>query len=165
MRSAMEDVATSKPSHRPLLFIYKDLVEGRGFVAEVVAHGRALAAREGAEHFSLYGVNPGGLAAEGPSEEDAHAEFRRVYTLVLHDIAYSARNYDEFRADVQRFFHETNVPTEKEWLSAVEEVRKGHVNVDLPVQPADSPRFVEVTLQETRATQSRPVNAERVIAA
>ena len=42
----------------PLLFTFRDKIEGRDFVAEVVAHGRVLAVEE-QEGWWLYGVQPG----------------------------------------------------------------------------------------------------------
>ena len=64
-----------------------------------------------------YGVNPGGLAEGGESINDAYWNFRNDYTKVLYDIAEDARNFDEFRLEVIRFFEDTNLPTLKEWGS------------------------------------------------
>ena len=51
-------------THYPLLFGFRDLVAGNGFVAGVNLNGRALLADEG-DGFVMYGVNPGGIAAGG----------------------------------------------------------------------------------------------------
>ncbi len=132
--------------HCPLLFTFTDRVSGNGFLADIVAHGRALAVQEGeAEHW-FYGVNPGGLAAVGTDESNAYLEFRKEYTLVLHEIAEDVKTFAEFKAEVDRFFSETNVPTEQEWKRAVEAVRAGRISAKgIPRLPAESPRFVEVT--------------------
>src|SRR5688572_12198622 len=90
----------------PLLFTFRDNVSGNGFFARVATHGRALAVRE-SDGVWRYGVNPGGLAAGGKDESDAYLEFRREYTAILYDIATDAASFDDFRAEVQRFFVET----------------------------------------------------------
>ena len=75
----------------------------------------------------IYGVNPRGLAEGGESINDAYWNFRKDYTKVLDDIAEDARNFDEFRLEVIRFFEDTNLPTLKEWEAAVQDVRDGRV--------------------------------------
>ncbi len=48
----------------PLFFTYRDRVFGKGFMADVISHGRVLAATEADEHW-VYGVQPGSFAATG----------------------------------------------------------------------------------------------------
>jgi hypothetical protein len=133
----------------PLLFGYKDLVAGDGFLAGVSINGRALLVDEADEAGKMaawvYGVNPGGLSAGGHDHGAATAAFRTAYRSVLFDIAAELHNFDEFRAEVERFFRETNVPREAEWEAAVAEVRAGRVSLDwLEKKSADSEFKVDV---------------------
>ena len=56
-------------SHFPLFFTYRDRVFGKGFMADVISHGRVLAAMEADEHW-IYGVQPGSFAATGEDAAD-----------------------------------------------------------------------------------------------
>jgi hypothetical protein len=128
----------------PLLFGFGDLVAGKGFVAGVTVHGRALLVDEG-DGFWMYGVNPGGIAAGGRTSAEAQAEFRVSYRSFLFDVASAAESYDAFEREVSRFFQETNEPTAAEWLDAVADVRQGRVQADwLLKQPADSRIGIEI---------------------
>src|SRR5262245_11297759 len=99
----------------PLLFGFRDLVAGNGYVAGVgITNGRALLVDEG-DGFWMYGVNPGGVAAGGKSLGEAQAEFRTAYKSVLFDLAAEARSFEAFKAEVERFVQETNNPTLAEW--------------------------------------------------
>ena len=121
-----------------MLFGFRDLVAGKGFVAGVVVNGRALLVDEG-DGFWMFGVSPGGLAAGGKSHGEAQAEFRQGYRSVLFDIAALADDFDSFRQQVLSFFHETSEPTEREWEEALAEVRSGKVVADwLPMRKVDS---------------------------
>ena len=59
----------------PLLFGYRDLVMGNGFMAGVTTEGRALLVDEDGGAW-MYGVNPGGVAAGGHDHGAAAAAFR-----------------------------------------------------------------------------------------
>ena len=135
-------------THYPLLFGFRDLVAGNGFIAGIDLSGRALLADEG-DGFWMYGVNPGGIAAGGAGAGEAQAEFRRMYTSVLFDIAAEAKDFREFERQVRQFVEETNTPTAAEWDEAVASVRNGKVDADwLPKRKAESPIGVKVTLVE-----------------
>lgn len=130
----------------PLLFGRRELVEGNGFIAGVAVHGRLLLTEEGAESW-VEGVNPGGIAARGESPGQALAEFGSEYRVVLFDIAADSRSFEEFKAEVERFFNDTSLPAAREWTAAVEDVRAGRVAADwLKKQPADSPLGIDVIL-------------------
>lgn len=128
----------------PFLVTLRETVFGNGFLAEVVAHGRALGVAEGDGICWLYGVNPGALAACGKTGAEAQFNFAHEFKLVLHDIANDAANFDSFRSQVEQFFRETS--EEDAWLKAVEEVRAGKVTVDekMPRKPAETPRTILV---------------------
>ena len=108
-------------THYPLLFGYRDLVSGSGFVAGVHADGRALLVQE-EDGFWVYGVNPGGLAGSGDSWEAAHEDFRRNFKAALYDLAIEAVSFGQFQELVVDFFEDTNGPTEGEWDRATREI-------------------------------------------
>ena len=67
---------------------------GRGFVAEIEVTGsRVLASIETGGDAWLYGVNPGGLAENGDSLDDAYAHFRKAVYEVLIDMAKESRTF------------------------------------------------------------------------
>ena len=133
-------------THYPLLFGFRDLVAGNGFVAGVDLSGRALLVNEG-DGFWMYGVNPGGIAAGGGTAGEAHSQFRSAYRSVLFDIAAEAVDYAEFEREVTSFVEATNQPTAAEWDEAVLEVRRGKVDADwLPKRKAESRIGVQISL-------------------
>lgn len=141
----------------PLLFGFRDLIAGNGFVAGVALNGRALLAEEDDKDFWMYGVNPGGLAAGGSTAPEALSEFRKDYRLVLFDIATEAASFEDFERAVSEFFNAINKPTALEWEEAVVEVRSGRVDADwLPKRRAETRLYVEV------AKLDHPVPSENV---
>ena len=134
----------------PFLFSYRDTLFGNGFVVHVEAkNGRALCVHE-EDGWWMYGVNPGGMAANGADPHAAHAAFRKTFSDVLLDIAKDTRSFDEFRAQVEAFFEATNAGYEPEWREAAAAVRAGRVSRGgFSVAPADSPRSVAVTLKSS----------------
>ncbi len=150
----------------PLLFTYRDTVFGNGYVAEVVAtNGRALVVQEDGESW-FYGVNPGGIAAPGESPDAAHAAFRATFRRALNDFAAAATTFEEFRAEAERFFGETNEPTAREWDAAVETVRAGEIRPEgIPQKPAASPRSISVLIKHGFSARDNEAQLERAIAA
>jgi hypothetical protein len=132
----------------PILFGFRDLIAGKGFVAGVALDGRALLVDEG-DGFWMYGVNPGGVAAGGDSAAAAQSEFRTRYKFVLFDFAAEAASFEDFRREVERFLNQTNEENEAAWKQAVAGVRSGRVSADwLPRKKAESQIAVHVTLIE-----------------
>ncbi|HYN22386.1 MAG TPA: hypothetical protein VE078_15605 [Thermoanaerobaculia bacterium] len=122
------------------------MVEGNGFVAGVIIAGRALVIEEEGR-FWVEGVNPGGFSAGGDSRQGALFELGSELRAVLFDFAADSGSFEEFRASVEQFFHETSAMVLKEWEEAVEEIRAGKVTADwLKTRPADSPLSVVVVL-------------------
>ena len=133
-------------THYPLLFGRRELFEGNGFIAGVTLNVRLLLTDVGSESW-VEGVNPGGIVAKGDTPRQALAEFCLEYRVVLYDIASDAGSFEEFKAEVERFFHDTSPIAAREWTTAVEEVRAGKVDADwLRKQPADSPLGINVVL-------------------
>jgi hypothetical protein len=130
----------------PILFARRDLIEGNGFIAGVTVHGRLLLTMEEGESW-VEGVNPGGIAAGGESPVEALAEICSELRVVLFDIAETAATFEDFKVEVERFFHSTSRVAAEEWEAAVAEVRAGRIEADwLNKRPADSPLSIQVDL-------------------
>jgi hypothetical protein len=133
----------------PLLFKYRGPVLGQGFIAVVVLHGRLLA-RQSDESGALWidGVNPGALALEADSIRAAALELRSALTKVLVDFAEEAESFEAFKAEVVRFFEDTDAETVGEWEACVAEVQSGRLKAPglLPVLSASAtPPYISVT--------------------
>jgi hypothetical protein len=113
----------------PLLFSYRDLVAGKGFVAGVVVVGRVLLDMTGDECW-MYGVQPGGIAGGGPDRNSAFCEFKRSYLSVLYDLAIEAHDFGTFKAEVEKLFGEVNDYNAGEWDAALVEVRRSGTSLD-----------------------------------
>lgn len=151
-------------TYYPLLFGRRELVEGDGFIARVVLHGRLLLTEEVDECW-VEGVNPGGIAAQGGSPVEALAEFCSEFRAVLFDIAAEAGSFSEFKTEVERFFNDTSPVAARDWKAAVDAVRAGEVKADwLTKRSADSPLGIDVDLvQEPQAANNE--EGEAAIAA
>ena len=129
----------------PLLFGLRELVEGDGYIARVSVSGRALLVDQDGEVW-VEGVNPGGFSAKGVSHGEALAEFGSAFRTILFDIASGAGSFPEFRAEVQKFFDDTNVPAAREWEEAVQRVKAGQLDADwLNKRPAETKLGIEIT--------------------
>jgi len=138
----------------PILFGYRDLVAGNGFVAVVSVSGRALI-EDDHDGVWMIGINPGGFAAQGSSQQLAALAFREEYRTILYDIADSAADFDEFRAMVQEFREECQPTLLADWKEAVEAVRQGVVDSQ-ELHKRDSQGFepsIKVDLVETSTAQ------------
>ena len=131
----------------PVLFTYRDVVIGAGYVAHVEASGRFLIEdKESGEDVWIYGVNPGGLAANGPSQKEAAEEFRSSYRTVLIDLAEESIDFDAFKSQVETFYRSTCEATEQDWQEAVIRVRNGEIDSDwLVKKPAERECNIKVT--------------------
>lgn len=112
----------------PLFFRYQGpLVAGRGFIAQVTLEGRCLLEHTGRNFVSLLGVNPGAVAGQGDSSDEAYRELRENIELVILDFAMEAASFDQFKEAVERFALETNRPLEVAWRASVEAAPAGKV--------------------------------------
>lgn len=150
----------------PLFFTYRDCLFGNGFVVDVVArHGRALCVQE-SDGFWMYGVNPGAMAASGDTPDEAHSEFRSLFSAILNDLAHEAESFEQFRALVTEFFEDTNPGHEREWFSAVEAVRSRKVDAPgIPRVPAETPREIVVSMKRVFSADDNVANLELKAAA
>ena len=72
----------------PVLFTYRDVIIGAGYVAHVEASGRFLIEDKGTdEDVWIYGVNPGGLRQRASVKKRRPEAFRSSYRTVLIDLA------------------------------------------------------------------------------
>jgi hypothetical protein len=128
----------------PLLCGFQEFVPGNGFVASVAMQGRALATNEG-DQWWIYGVNPGGIAESGHTLLEAHAQLRAAVRRYLSDVTRQVADFDSFKAEVERFFNETDAASVSEWDAAVADVRSGKANLDeLAKVSANTRRSVKI---------------------
>jgi hypothetical protein len=140
------------PSHFPLLCGFRDLVEGKLFLAEVRATGRAIAVEE-SDGWWINGVNPGAIAVGGKTLNEAVLLLRESFTKVLFDLVAEARDFDEFKGAVEKFFREVDQATLEEWESARAAVRAGKVQLaGLPAVRTDDTHFSVAVLLRGQTT-------------
>jgi hypothetical protein len=107
-----------------LVFTFRDVVSGEGFLAGIEITGRALMVQEDQDWWML-GVRPPGLMAKAQTPAGAYLEFRNSHKAVLFDAAASANGFDGFKAEVERFFDERDEKEEKRWEAAAEKAHEG----------------------------------------
>jgi hypothetical protein len=158
-------------THYPILFGFRDLVAGNGFLASVAVNGRALLVHDDEGGYWMHGVNPGGLSAGGLDMGEAQRAFRETYRTILFDISADVREFDEFKAEVEQFFRETSGRLLSEWTEAVEGVREGKIHADgLPRVKSDRaklsmevlPLSVDQLEPTVNATDEAPSLADEV---
>ena len=158
---------TPQPVAWPLLFRYRGPVLGKGYVAVVELHGRLLARPAEGGGVWLDGVNPGALALGAPTIQAARKELNSALTGVFVDFAAEADSFDAFKAQVERFFQDTDAGSVAEWQACVAEVQSGRITSPglLPVLKASSPLLVTVIRKSADAVtpqdnpESEPVLA------
>jgi hypothetical protein len=145
----------------PLIFGFRELVAGNGFVAGVNIQGRALLKDDDGSWW-LYGVEPGGISDYGATEHEAYQSFRQSFREVLYDSATLAADFDAFKSDVEGFCGQTNEAWAIEWERARDAIRSGAVTPEgdlvsgLPRQTKDVSCRVEVV---RLAEQGRGISA------
>ncbi len=139
----------------PLIFTFRDMLAGNGFVAEVYMRGHVLLGDEG-DGFWTYGVQPGGIAAGGLDRGSALSEFREQYKSVLYDIAAEAGTFEELRAEFQGFFQEQSPHTRELWVSAREQVRRGEISLQGMDKVDSDHRVPELQVTEVEPPRANP---------
>lgn len=150
--------------HYPILFGVRDPVIGNGFVAGVAVDGRALMRRED-DGFWVDGVFPAAVCAGGSTRDEALLKFRESYRSILFDMASAAESFEDFRAEVERFFWEETPGESEAWLEAAAELRKDVTKAGdwLPVQTSyPQPRIAVVYLREQGDLEPTENSAEHV---
>jgi hypothetical protein len=140
----------------PLYFRFDEMVLGNGFLARVRVDGRATAEIQDDESVWIFGVFPGGLAEVGPDLNAAFSVFRHAFRAVLVDIATEKPTFKSFKAEVERFVHETNDEALAEWEEARRLVRAGHRPTEsMPHDTADRKPGVKVVHLELQPSENR----------
>ena len=116
----------------PVLFTLHEVVSGNGFLAGVAVEGRGSLVHEEDEGWWLYGVEPGGLAENGDSPQEAHLKFVEDFRKVLFDVASDAPSFDDFESEVVRILCQLNEPEAERWERAVKAIRAGEIALDDP---------------------------------
>ena len=126
----------------PLLFTFRDVVSGDGFLAAVTLSGRILMTQED-DKWWVYGVRPAAIAESGNFPPETFLRFRNRYREILFDIAEEQRSFESFRQEVERFFHERDFEEERKWEGALARIRSE--NQETPALFAGLPRWVPET--------------------
>ena len=121
-----EEKMAQKFDHYPLMFTFRDVISGEGFLAGITLSGRSLMADEDGQWW-MYGVRPGALAEIGNTPEETFLRFRNRYKEILVDIASECKSFEEFKLEVERFFYEPDADEEKRWEDAVACIRSGNI--------------------------------------
>ena len=130
----------------PLLFTFRDVITGDGFLAGVTLSGRALVVQEGTEWW-MYGVRPGAIAETAATAQELLLRFPNRYREIVFDIASECRTFDLFKEEVERFFYEPDPEEERRWEDAVAHIRSSNLAPPPPFSnlPREAP--------ETRPSQ------------
>lgn len=142
--------ATIFPYH-PLMFTFKDMISGEGFLAGITCSGRALMLHEDNKWW-MYGVCPAAIAGSGDTPQETFYHFRNRYKEVLFDIASESKSFEEYKLAVEGFFYERSATDEEErrWEEAVKAIRSGKLTPAAPFSqlrrqaPEDRPTSVSV---------------------
>lgn len=131
----------------PLLFTFRDIIEGNGFVAGVICNGRALMVNCGEEGWHISGVQPGALSELGGSPHEAYFYFRQGFTQGVKVLAADASDFADFERRLHAAFDWVDADEEARWEAAREQVRSG-AEPDapfkkLPKESAEEPRGIE----------------------
>jgi len=111
-------------TQHPILITLRDVISGDGFLAGITLSGRALMRQEDGAWW-MYGVRPAPIAESGKTIEEAFSRFRNRYKEVLFDMAQESRDFDQFKASVERFFYESDADSEDErlWEESLRAIR------------------------------------------
>lgn len=133
-----------QPLAIPLVFSFKHVVMGDGFVAGVRMDGRALLEVEhngGDREDWVTGIAPVGISGGGRDRSAAFFAFRNAWTEVIFDIAHEASSFSSFRESCNEFFGAEQASMTALWEAAVETVRREkYVDPSLLREDADQHR-------------------------
>jgi hypothetical protein len=122
MNSASALLAAEIKAH-PLMFTFRDIISGSGYLGGITLSGRLLMMQENDGKWWLYGVRPGAIAESGDRPEETFRRFRNRYRETLFDIAEESKNFEEFKAEVERFYYEPDCLEETRWEDAFRAAR------------------------------------------
>lgn len=156
----------------PLIYGFRELVAGAGFVAGVTVEGCALVRKEEDGRWWMYGLQPGGIAEHGDTQEEAYLRFKEAFREVLSDSASLCATFEAFEADLEALGNQVNEGWTDEWQAARQALRNGASAGEgefgsLPRKTGKvqaSIRVVELRLPRTSA-QDNPTETTRAVAA
>lgn len=145
----------------PLIFSFRQLVAGDGFLAGVRMDGRALLetelAADGREESWITGIAPVGIAGGGGDRSVAFVEFRNAWIEVVFDLASKASSFEEFHASCTSFLASEQSSVTSLWEAAVAAVRReGYIDPSLRKESADK----QVTYEVVDLTHVKPAASE-----
>jgi hypothetical protein len=136
----------------PLLFSFREIIMGNGFIAGVRMNGRALL-EERAGEIWISGVCPVGLAGGGLDRSVAFTEFRKAWVEILFDIAATATSFGDFQEKSRDFLSAEEASVTTHWEAALKMVRNtNYVDPSLPSEIAEE-KQVEFEVLELLPSQ------------
>lgn len=142
----------------PLVFAFRDIIIGNGYVASVAMDGQALLVEEDDGDTWVHGVQPGGVAGGDAKERNlALNAFKTSYLSALFDIAAEVTSFDQFKARTQAFFGAINESILEDWIKARHDVLKSSTTLDGLVTvnaDANPPRLDVNELAPAKATSN-----------
>jgi hypothetical protein len=151
---------TVRLTEHPILITLRDVISGDGFLAGITLSGRALMRQEDGAWW-MYGVRPAPIAESGETIDEAFSRFRNRYKEVLFDLAQESRDFDEFKASVERFFYESDEDSadERSWEEALKAIRAANCAppepfAKLPREAAES-KPSQITVERLNRADAR----------
>jgi len=144
----------------PIMITLRDVISGDGFLAGITLSGRALMRHEDGAWW-MYGVRPAPIAECGDTIEEAFSRFRNRYKEVLFDFAQEGGSFDDFKANVERFFFEPDAEGEDEqlWEQALKIIRATDCAVPDPFAklPREAPETKpsQITIERLNRADAR----------
>jgi predicted RNase H-like HicB family nuclease len=153
----------------PLIYGFRELVAGAGFVAGVTVEGCALVKTEEDGRCWVYGVQPGGVAEHGDTQEAAYLRFKAAFREVLADSAGLFPSFEDFKADLVAMGEQVNEPFLVEWQEARAALRGGAQPegemADLPRKTGPIHVGVSAVLLQQVNPKDNPADTDRAVAA
>ena len=142
----------------PLMFTFRDVISGEGFLAGITLSGRCVMVMENGEYW-MYGVRPGAISETSDSPKALLVSFRERYREILFDIADERRTFESFKEEVERFFLEPDPQEERRWEEAVQKIRLEELAPpeELSNLPTESPatRPSQITVERLDGAETK----------
>ena len=104
---------------------------------------------EGEDGWWLYGVQPGGMAENGETPQEAYARFYNAFKVIVTDLAVEHPEYVGFEQAARQFFNGIDANDEGRWRSAADAIRSGRMVpeapfTELPRLPQETQSYLQV---------------------
>ena len=123
MMNAASSLQTAEIKAHPLMFTFRDVISGSGYLGGITLSGRLLMIQEDDGKWWLYGVRPGAIAESGEHPDETFLRFRNRYKETLFDIAEESKTFEDFKAEVERFYYQPDSLEENRWEQAFRTAR------------------------------------------